>query len=998
MWGGGINSAALAAVEIEEGAAGVTQAAYGIAAGDVVYFGNYPQSTYTPTDPPVTPAVDTTYTDADGTQFVYSNSQYFKIEPIAWQVLSNDGTDLFLLAQDALDIKPYNATGTDVTWKTSTLQTWLNRDFLTAAFSTEEQAAITTTEVINGSTSNPGTGVDGGDDTDDKVFLLSVAEARNAAYGFADNGERCAPLTAYAIAQGAYSYGANAFWWLRSPGGYGNNYAAYVIGDGSLWFYGEPVDYAGYSVRPALNLDLSSVLFTSAASGTSAKSASTVGNGFVGVQAPSGSVKFTVQDDVAQKLDVIGTTAQSTQSASTLTFSYENATTGTNQSVSAVLVNSGGDVAYYSKLADSSAGSSNALFIPLAGVADGTYTLKIFSEQANGDNYTDFASKPITMSVVVTRGTGTVQAGTFVTGGGILDDAPVLSALLAERTSDAAAGVWFSSTEAGTYYYQLDGTAPTAASLVSGGTSYSLASGTNSISFTSLAQGAHTLYIAAEDNTGNVSNLLTVPIPAYGSLLVPTITSVANTTVPYTGGTFQVTATANTPISYSLTSAPAGVSIDSASGLITITGTVTPGTYNFSVVATNATASDTQGFTLTVNPPAPVITSATSATFTIGTAESFTVTATNAPTSFSIGGDILPSGVSFNTITGTLTGTPATGTDKTYNLIVTATNAGGISAPQNFTLTVNPAPVGPTGPTITSSTSTTVPYTGGTFQVTATGDNPISYSLTSAPTGVSIDSASGLITITGTVTPGTYNFSVVATNATASDTQGFTLTVNPPAPVAKTALSVALTTANSIAQGAYTTVAWTDFAAARTAVTTVLNNASATQAEVDAATATLNAAYSALKVTDNGHRFENNANKYTKGSTTGLIHIANHDWSLHTAVVKVDGNPLTLNTDYTSASGSTRTTLKASYLDTLSVGMHTLTVEFSSGIAPVSATFEILAAGSGDGGSGGSASGIPATGDSSLLPALLAGFLALVGVSLLGIASRRKNHVGAHRK
>ena len=90
-------------------------------------------------------------------------------------MLSNDDTNLFLLSQSALDAKPYNITDTDVTWATSTLHTWLNADFLNAAFNTEEQTAITETNVTNGSTSNPvHPSVPGGDDTQDMVFLLST--------------------------------------------------------------------------------------------------------------------------------------------------------------------------------------------------------------------------------------------------------------------------------------------------------------------------------------------------------------------------------------------------------------------------------------------------------------------------------------------------------------------------------------------------------------------------------------------------------------------------------------------------------------------------------------------------------------------------------------------------------------------------------------------------------------------------------------------------------
>jgi uncharacterized repeat protein (TIGR02543 family) len=209
-----------------------------------------------------------------------------------------------------------------------------------------------------------------------------------------------------------------------------------------------------------------------------------------------------------------------------------------------LLNNSGGTVDYYGKLADSSSAASGTLSIPLAGVADGTYKLRIFSEEVNGDNTTDFGSTPIGMTLTVSGGTGTVS--NF--GGTVDAAAPALSAGTVDRTSDSAATVKFTSDEAGTYYYQIDGTAPTsAADLAAAGTnpashanvgntlnpftyhqidgtastsaaaetsSASLANGENTINLSSLSAGAHTIYIAATDAAGNISNLLAIDIPA----------------------------------------------------------------------------------------------------------------------------------------------------------------------------------------------------------------------------------------------------------------------------------------------------------------------------------------------------------------------------------------------------------------------------------------------------------------------------------------------------
>ncbi len=206
------------------------------------------------------------------------------------------------------------------------------------------------------------------------------------------------------------SYGD--WWWLRSPSP-DNGYVSrmgYTSGDLVLTGH---VDDAFYAARPALSLNLSSVLFTSAAEG--GKSSATVGSNLVGASAPTGTVKFTMKDS-KQTLTVNATTAQSTQTGEALSFSYSDATTGTYQYISCILTDSSGAVKYYGKLADSSGTASGNLSVPLAGVADGTYTLKIFSEQANWDLYTDFCSEPVSMKVAVTSGKGTVSefGGTLI--------------------------------------------------------------------------------------------------------------------------------------------------------------------------------------------------------------------------------------------------------------------------------------------------------------------------------------------------------------------------------------------------------------------------------------------------------------------------------------------------------------------------------------------------------------------------------------------------------
>lgn len=174
------------------------------------------------------------------------------VEAIEWIVLANDGDTATLISKYALDARPYNTEGKSVTWETCTLRKWLNGDFLNTAFSAEEQARLETVTVT--ADKNPKYDTDPGNDTQDKVFLLSIDEVNTLFSG--DEARRC-QATAYAKAHGAYvSDSGNSWWWLRSPG-YGTNYAAHVHYVGSVGNYGNRVNNESEVVRPVVVLRLS---------------------------------------------------------------------------------------------------------------------------------------------------------------------------------------------------------------------------------------------------------------------------------------------------------------------------------------------------------------------------------------------------------------------------------------------------------------------------------------------------------------------------------------------------------------------------------------------------------------------------------------------------------------------------------------------------------------------------------------------------------------------
>ena len=209
-----------------------------------------------------------------------STYHYFQYERIKWRVLHIEGNQALLLMDQVLDNQRYNpaydptydSTYSSVTWETSTMRSWLNNTFLSSAFTSSEQEAIQTTEVKN--EDNKDYGTSGGNNTKDKVFLLSESEVYGTgqaqSYGFVDDNmaydeARGSQSSTYAKAMGTWSdtdaFQGNAFWWLRSPGSW-NNDVADVSSWGTVSSNGGNVYNDNDGVRAALNLNLSSNLYS----------------------------------------------------------------------------------------------------------------------------------------------------------------------------------------------------------------------------------------------------------------------------------------------------------------------------------------------------------------------------------------------------------------------------------------------------------------------------------------------------------------------------------------------------------------------------------------------------------------------------------------------------------------------------------------------------------------------------------------------------------------
>lgn len=205
---------------------------------------------------------------------------YFKYEPIKWRILCISEGEALLLSDIALDGQEYFG----YTWENSVIRKWLNgyesmdidwdedlgdKYFLNYAFTDLEQSAIITTPIENAD--NIADGTEGGNDTTDKIFLLSESEVwytnKAVSYGFAQRGNvldearRCKSST-YAKAMGIYNspwgseYVGNCEWWLRSPGA--QEQKVMSVGDeGDTYDYGYDNDEMEIAIRPALTLNLS---------------------------------------------------------------------------------------------------------------------------------------------------------------------------------------------------------------------------------------------------------------------------------------------------------------------------------------------------------------------------------------------------------------------------------------------------------------------------------------------------------------------------------------------------------------------------------------------------------------------------------------------------------------------------------------------------------------------------------------------------------------------
>jgi hypothetical protein len=288
------------------------------------------------------------------------------------------------------------------------------------------------------------------------------------------------------------------------------------------------------------------------------------------------------------------------------------------------------------------------------------------------------------------------------------------------------------------------------------------------------AGGTYSLVAHATNSTGTADQTVVLTTDE-----APTITSADQATFQVgVAGTFTVSTTGfATPTIAETGALPTGLTFtDNGDGTATIAGTPTAGSQGITTVtltATNQTSSVQQSLTIQTD-LAPAITSLAPPAGVAGTAYSFTFTASGFPApTFSITG-ALPSGLSLDSTTGVLSGTPAADSGGTYSLVVTASNSVG-SASQNLVLTVNEAPAFTGSPPPDATVGDSYSYQ---FQAGGVPGATYSFTAGSLPSGLTMDN-SGLVSGTPAAgTGGIYPLTVQASNLVGSVTEAVQLTVN----------------------------------------------------------------------------------------------------------------------------------------------------------------------------------------------------------------------------
>ena len=342
-------------------------------------------------------------TSAGGYSYIYYGT--WRNSPIKWRVLdtkANTGAAdaLFLLTDECLYPLPGDLYACYIQfnpadkqnrhlWKDSTLQDWFKNTFYSgenSAFTSAERALIPATTQASSVFSYKAPGAPSWDPgmrfqicalEAEHVFAPSIQDVVNAAYGFTDSASR--------IAGPSNSLGPGTRYWLRS----------FEISEQLPFMVGEDASLMGdwgdnpSAVRPAMNLSTAgnNILFVSAAEG--GKPA----GGLAEISEYTGNEwKLTLLDSSRSGFAVTTTDLSTYTRSGTVKIGYTGAKTGTNEYVSAMILDAAGNPAYYGRSSAALTDENGTAELTIPALAEGTYTLKVFNEQYNGDKMTDLAS------------------------------------------------------------------------------------------------------------------------------------------------------------------------------------------------------------------------------------------------------------------------------------------------------------------------------------------------------------------------------------------------------------------------------------------------------------------------------------------------------------------------------------------------------------------------------------------------------------------------------
>ena len=354
-------------------------------------------------------------TSAGGYSYIYYGT--WRNSPIKWRVLdtkANTGAAdaLFLLTDECLYPLPGDLYACYIQfnpadkqnrhlWKDSTLQGWFKNTFYSgenSAFTSAERALIPATTQASSVFSYKAPGAPSWDPgmrfqicglEAEHVFAPSIQDVVNAAYGFTDSASR--------IAGPSNSLGPGTRYWLRS----------FEISEQLPFMVGENASLMGdwgdnpSAVRPAMNLSTAgnNILFVSAAEG--GKPA----GGLAEISEYTGNEwKLTLLDSSRSGFAVTTTDLSAYTRGGTVKIGYTGAKTDTNEYVSAMILDAAGNPAYYGRSSAALTDENGTAELTIPALAEGTYTLKVFNEQYNGDKMTDLASAFADVTLTVEEG------------------------------------------------------------------------------------------------------------------------------------------------------------------------------------------------------------------------------------------------------------------------------------------------------------------------------------------------------------------------------------------------------------------------------------------------------------------------------------------------------------------------------------------------------------------------------------------------------------------